>query len=142
VTRLSLFFGKRGLLFVGCFIAGYFSLLCVAVPASSAAAETISLFFNEKEIAAIEEELRKPPEPEDEDVLTLGAVLYYGPHDWTVWIRDEKWTPETDRPNLRIVEVTPVNVSLSVVAAEGMPPRTIVLRPYQSYRLSTGQIAN
>ena len=102
---------------------------------------TPSLFFNDEELDVIDKEVRKAPRPLNRDAVTLGAVLYYGPNNWTVWLRGEKWTPETDRPNLRILDVTPDSVRLSLTPHEGAKPQTIMLRPYQTYNVSSGRVS-
>lgn len=101
---------------------------------------TPSLFFNKDDVARIEKETINPS-PKSEDALTIGAILYFGPKSWSVWIRGEKWMPDTDRPNLHILAVTPDSVRLSVAPYEGAPFKEVTLRPYQTYIPSSGQIA-
>lgn len=44
--------------------------------------------------------------------LRLGAILYFGEDDWTLWLQGEKWRPDTRRDDLRILSVTPQAVEL------------------------------
>jgi hypothetical protein len=72
--------------------------------------------------------------------IHLGAVLYFGPHDWTVWLQGEKWTPETVREDLEILEVMPTEVRVSWRNPEAPEPLELALKPNQSYRIATGKI--
>ncbi len=102
-----------------------------------------SLFFTENEAKQIEDKLQKKDvqdvELEDKTVH-LGAVLYYGPNHWTIWLQGERWTPKTSRPDLHIVEAAKDHIKVSVKSQNGEKPRLITLRPHQTYHLRTGQI--
>lgn len=52
---------------------------------------------------------------------------------------DERWTPATDRADLHVVDVQPESVRLSI-AMPGMSQREIVLKPHQTFQLSTGKV--
>jgi hypothetical protein len=114
--------------------------------ALAADAPAMSLFFTPQETQAIEALLAPPPAPPppaDNGVgdLHLGAVLYYGPRDWVVWLQGERWTPQTNRGGLHVVDVTPAgHVRLSLAAASGSPPREITLKPYQTYQSESGAV--
>ena len=119
-------------------LAGMFLLF--AFPAS---AETVpalpssSLFFTVDETAAIDALARKAGASSD---IHLGAVLYYGPDDWTVWLQNERWTPATSHNDLRIVKVAPGAVDLIWTPATDPAPHAISLQPYQTFRTGTGII--
>jgi len=93
-----------------------------------------SLFYTAAEVKAIEGLRRKNPQAEDQSVLHLGAVIYYGPDDWIVWLQGSRWTPETDRPDLHIADVQPNLVRVSWTATPGAAPLDITLHPHQTYR--------
>ena len=75
-----------------------------------------------------------PPEP-----LHLDAILYTNPADWTVWLQGAPWTPDTNRPDLHIIAVTPDSVKLSRTTPTDS--QEITLRPHQTYNPATGQIS-
>ena len=102
-----------------------------------------SLFFSGAELERIEKENHKTSPQisvSTRDVIALGAVLYYGPENWAVWLQNERWTPATKRPDMHIVDVTPDRVMLTFTPQEGGSPRKIVLKPHQAYHLSSRQI--
>ncbi len=72
--------------------------------------------------------------------IHLGAVIYYAPNDWTLWLQGEKWTPETSREDLRVLAVTVDEVRLSWQGEDDAPPREIILRPNQSYQIATESV--
>lgn len=93
----------------------------------------------------------KPPEPETAkteavnpapltDAISLGAVMYAGINDWAVWLQNERWTPQTNRPNLHIIAVSPDEVKLSITATAGSAAKEITLRPHQTYDPVSGTI--
>ena len=70
-----------------------------------------------------------------------GAILYYAPDDWTIWLQNAEWTPGTSRPGLRVTQVTADEVRLTLAPPLVAAPRDIALKPYQTYRLSSGVVA-
>ncbi len=125
------------------YIALYLLILFIAEPAFATEMPVGSLFFTPSEIEKIEtpdgHKASVLPPPSD---IHLGAVLYYAPDQWVVWLDGERWTPETRRDDLQITEVRPRQVQLRV-RANGLGPAAahdVVLKPYQTYRLASGQI--
>jgi hypothetical protein len=114
--------------------------------ALAADAPQASFFFTPQETQAIEALFAPSPShppPADNGVgdLHLGAVLYYGPRDWVLWLQGARWTPDTRRDGLRVVDVTPAgHVRLSLAAAPDAPPREITLKPYQTYQSESGAV--
>ncbi len=117
-------------------------LLCTSVHATeSEALPKTSLFFSEDETRQIEvlSAKIKPPK-NDGSGIHLGAVIYYGPENWTLWLQGAKWTPATDRPDLHVVSVTPSNVQLSWQRNAKAPLQEITLHPYQTYHIMSGRV--
>jgi hypothetical protein len=99
---------------------------------------TASLFLTPQELYEAEMLARKlPPAPEGD--IHLGAVLYYSPDDWTLWLQGEKWTPETVRGDLRVLEVTEDGVRL-MWRDDKRQEHEITLKPNQSYQIATGKV--
>ncbi len=123
-------------------LAGLFFLLAppVADAAQNAGSFPVSLFFDDGEQRQIAGETRKAGLKPSGNGLHLGALVYYGPDNWTVWLQGERWTPATTRPGLQIRDVTPDHVRLSVASWGDDAPRDITLKPYQTYDPITGQI--
>jgi hypothetical protein len=122
------------------FPASAFIFAC-CVTASSYAQDTLpsaSLFFTPQE-AHEAEVLAQKLTPAGQGDIHLGAVMYYGPKDWTLWIQGEKWTPETSRDDLHVLAVTANEVHLSWRGEDGVT-REIALAPNESYQISTGKI--
>ena len=122
-----------------------FVILVACLMATSAQAEevlTASLFFSPEQIQKIEMQSAKNTKPivtTNEDIH-LGAVFYYAPDDWVLWLQGERWTPATERQDIHVDEVTPDHVVLSVSPGAGQPQRDVVLKPYQTYQLSSGLV--
>jgi hypothetical protein len=121
----------------------FFIVTAAFVFSSAHAAENgipeASLFFTPQE-AHDAEALAQRLAPAGQGDIHLGAVLYYGPHDWTLWLQGEKWTPETSRDNVQILDVTENNVRLLWRGEDGSDKAEITLKPNQSYQISTGKI--
>ncbi len=121
-----------------------FAVLLLASPVwanNAAPALTTSLFFTPVEMDKINAAVQKSPQMfVDKDAINLGAILYFGPESWTVWLKGEKWTPGMKRPNLHIMEVQEDRVTLSFSPREGTEKLEITLHPYQTYHISSGQI--
>lgn len=100
-----------------------------------------SLFFTADESAAIARLVdNMKPEHQDASGIHLGAVMYYGPEDWTLWLQGTKWTPESSKPDLHIISVAPNEVHLSWLRSAKALPQDITLRPYQTFQISSGKI--
>ncbi|HUY69192.1 MAG TPA: hypothetical protein VMV79_07815 [Alphaproteobacteria bacterium] len=100
----------------------------------------VSLFFTPAETAQIAALAASGGAETAAADLSLGAVIYYGPNDWSVWLQGACWTPVTAaRPDLRILGVAPDLVRLMWTPQSG-PPRTISLRAHQTYQIATGKI--
>ena len=133
--------GGRAMIRIAIYLGLLGAVFCAA-PARAAEMPVASLFFTPAQIEQIEAPpptTAPMPTPPPADIH-LGAVLYYGPGDWTLWIDGEKWTPDTRRADLQIVEVTPDEVHLDWLKAPNDPARAITLRPYQTYQVATGGV--
>ena len=98
-----------------------------------------SLFFTPEEAATADSLSHRAPAESDDRNIRLGAVFYYGPHDWSLWLQGKLWTPQTDQPDLHVIEVQPDAVRFSLTAS-GMAAREFTLKPYQTYRPVTDDV--
>jgi hypothetical protein len=98
-----------------------------------------SLFFTPQE-AHDAETLAQRISPPGRGDIRLGAVLYYGPEDWTLWLQGEKWTPGTSRDDLQVLEVTASFVRLSWKEEDGASPIEFSLKPNQSFQIATRKV--
>jgi hypothetical protein len=117
-------------------IACYFS---PAFAEDGNGAPQASLFFTPQE-AHEAEVLAQRLAPAGVGDIRLGAVMYYGPDDWTLWLQGEKWTPETSRDDLRVLEVTEDAVRLWWRNEDDATEHEITLRPNESFQIATGKI--
>lgn len=117
--------------------------LCLATIAATAAAsdQAASPFFTAEQLRRIGAAAPPALGAPSPDLIHLGAVLYYGPDNWALWLQGERWTPETDRPDLHILAVTPEQVRLSLTPLDDGPALDITLRPHQSYNRVTQTIS-
>jgi len=119
------------------------ALALLLMPAAAQAGEipAASLFFTAPEIRKIETLNATGAQKETAPAaLHLGAVLYYGPGDWVLWLDNQRWVPGTYRADLRIVDVKPGEVHFRWLASANAEPRTVTLRAYQTYNVATGRI--
>jgi hypothetical protein len=134
-------------------IAGATIILALffAVPALATDEYVASVFFTPDEMAKIATpQVPKAPDLVPLTDIHLGAVFYYGPNDWTVWINGEKWTPQIRRPELSIIDLRPLQNSprqekgLELLVQLPRPSPTgaqvIALKPYQTWQAATGKI--
>jgi len=98
-----------------------------------------SLFFTSQETFAASREARKIA-PAGKGDLHLGAIFYYGENDWTLWLQGERWTPDTLRENIKILHVTPTEVTFSWKEDAASLERDITLKPNQYYQIATEEI--
>ncbi|HEU0117901.1 MAG TPA: hypothetical protein VFR09_04635 [Alphaproteobacteria bacterium] len=117
-------------------------LLLLAIPAW---AETdvpppSSLFYTSDEAGFIDASMDKRPASASIAGIHLGAVMFYSAEDWTLWLQNQRWTPDTDKPDLHVMAVQPNEVTLSWTSSPGAKAKEITLRPYQTYEIATGKI--
>lgn len=98
-----------------------------------------SLFFTHDEMRKLAEQASRRAAGNANDIR-LGAVFYYGPDDWVLWLQGQRWTPETRRDDVRVLSVMPGEVHLDIGGASGLIAHDVVLKPYQSYRLASGSV--
>jgi hypothetical protein len=115
--------------------------ICFACPAC-AQPVPISLFFTAQESREAEK-LAAKVAPAGQGDISLGAILYYAPDDWAIWVQGERWTPQTARPDLQVLGVGADEVRL-LWRGDGdkgqIAERIIILHPHQTYQIATGQI--
>ncbi len=128
---------------IACLLA-VLSLLLLPSPATAQA----SLFFTPEETQAIASLAQTEPRKSEQSAspgygdISLDAILYYGPHDWTIWLQGEPWTPATNRPGLRILKVSPDRVTLKRTTGEPPTPSfKITLKPHQLWKAGTEEIS-
>ena len=123
-------------------IPGIIVFLCASFPAFAATElPKGSLFFTPVETQQIEALASKNAQNNSfYPDIHLGAVMYYGPGEWTLWLQGERWTPGTERADLHILDVTPDEVRLAVITAPETTSQEITLRPHQTYQIATGRI--
>ena len=94
--------------------------------------ESISLFFSQQELQELlsEKELVAPVIKKKAS-LYLGALFYQSPHEWTLWMNDNRITPEKTPSFICIQNITPHTVTLTWIH-EGHSHK-ITLKPNQSY---------
>ncbi len=107
--------------------------------AQAASPPRASLFLTpqeEHEAAALARRLA----PSGKGNIHLGAILYYGANDWTLWLQGEKWTPETSREDIEVLDVSEDRVRVLWNNPENKKQVEVVLRPNQSYQIATGEV--
>ncbi|MDD3030177.1 MAG: hypothetical protein PHS57_07870 [Alphaproteobacteria bacterium] len=77
--------------------------------------------------------------PPGQGNIALGAVLYYAVDDWVLWLRGEKWTPQTTREDLRILKVSSERVRIAWLD-DDQNEHIFTLMPNQAYQIATGKI--
>lgn len=126
-------------------------LLGLLLPLTGAQAQTADwrllsgLFHSEAMDRVLLAEMRKPPRilaarPIDAD-LSLDAIVYIDPQNWTVWVNGRPLRSGDDHGSIRILSVTPRELRLT--ADHGDPSArlpVIALRPMQRYIAATGQV--
>lgn len=75
------------------------------------------------------------------DAVYLGAILYFGPSNWTVWINDQTFTFDTNEDNL--LKILKVSNHLAVIELKNSNLKPVKLRPSQTLLANNGmQIVN
>lgn len=125
------------------------SILCAALcllslPAQADTLPQASLFFTPEEVRAIEKPMEKNTAAAAQPVpmrdVSLGAVLYYGPGDWVLWLQGERWTPATQHADIHVLEVDADEVRLKLTPSPDVAAREVVLKPYQIYQWSADKV--
>ena len=105
---------------------------------------TTSLFLSPQDVSEADRQAEQST-PAGQGDITLGAIMYYAPHDWTIWLRGERWTPQTSRQDLSVRAVSADEVRLSW-RSDGdqatVIEKNITLTTNQTYQISTGRIIN
>ena len=82
-----------------------------------------------------------PPMLQSVNAVYLGAILYFGPSNWTVWINDQTFTFETNEDNL--LKILKVSHHLAVIELKNSNLKPVKLRPSQTLLVKDGmQIVN
>ncbi len=96
-----------------------------------------SLFFTNEESAQISAlQAKETAGRSDDGDIHLEAIMYYGPGDWTLWLQGMRWTPQTDRPDIHVVDVQSDQVRLRIAGVAD----DVVLKPHQTFQVATGKI--
>lgn len=79
----------------------------------------------------------KPKPPPEKREIRLGGILYNGPQDWTIWLNEQRVTPETVPK-----EVVDLSVSKDYIELKWYDDYTeliypIRLRPHQRFNVDT-----
>lgn len=75
------------------------------------------------------------------DAIYLGAILYFNPSNWTVWINDQTFTFDNSEDNL--LKILKVSNHLAVIELKNSSLKPIKLRPSQTLLARDGmQIVN
>jgi hypothetical protein len=86
------------------------------------------------------------PQPENQpdwriQRLTLSALVYTDPQNWTLWFGGRRVERGNVPPYLGDLRVTPEYVDLSVIASPGAAPIPVRLRPHQTFLIGQLRIA-
>ncbi len=118
---------------VACFVCG------AAKAETRNALPQTSLFFTGEEAHQAELLAQKNQIPGQGD-LNLGAVFYYAPDDWVLWLRGEKYTPDMSHDDIKIEQVSANQVRFLWKAEDGSGEHDISLAPNDTYQISSGKI--
>lgn len=112
-------------------------LLCIP---TAAHAEN-SLFFTPHEMTRIHKAIQRNQNAgQAKHLIHMSSLLYFGPNHWVIWLRGEKWTPQTKNKNITIQEITNSSARLTIKHPTFAGSREIKLHPHQSYNLLTGKV--
>ena len=120
------------------------TFLCAAFVSMTAHADDTlnsSLFFNSDETKRVEFLAAQQPSQIVSSDIYLGAIMYYGPDTWRVWMLNRSWSPVTKDDKVQITSVQPNLVRIHLAERADFPARDITLKLHQTWRASTGQIA-
>jgi hypothetical protein len=86
------------------------------------------------------------PQPENQpdwriQRLTLSALVYTDPQNWTLWFGGRRVERGNVPPYLSDLRVAPNYVDLSVIASPGAAPIPVRLRPHQTFLIGQLRIA-
>ncbi|MDD3287758.1 MAG: hypothetical protein PHX43_01960 [Alphaproteobacteria bacterium] len=124
------------------FFSAAICLGLLLISSSARSQEERSIFFTDQELSeidAITAAARMGNPDSAADRVHLGAIIYSGPNNWRVWLQGNIWTPETNNQNVRIIDVTPQQVRISLASPDNGPSKEITLRPHQTYIISIDQ---
>ena len=117
-----------------------FAMTALATAAYADDTPSSSLFFSADESKQVESLVSKMSPTKSADDVHLGAVLYYGPDKWVLWLQGKRWTPETDSADMHVLRVQPGEVRLALIEPSDINVRNITLKPHQTYQVATGKI--
>ncbi len=117
-------------------LLGVLGLMVVGV-ASAKADSSPSVLFSPQDVQGQEAEVRAaplPPLPNEPGCLTLDALLFNNPRDWTLWINGERWTPAKNRvqADVQVLDVHPDAAHVRLMVPE-VGERTVWLTPGETY---------
>lgn len=94
-----------------------------------------SLFFTAEEIEAIQHSVVDQKTSNSSDNLSLSAILYIHPTQWTLWINGKtiRSGQALALGNFHLEEVTPHKVRFSWHPSQASPPLPVTLRPGQKF---------
>ena len=107
-------------------------LLACATARAEESAPTRSLFFTPQEVATAQRLSRQKALP-GKGLLRLDALMYSAPDEWTFWLQGEKWTPQTTRDDIRVLDVTPTSIRILWKENAESAPQEITLKPDETY---------
>ena len=130
-------------------------ILMLLFPVTVMAAPRESIFFTQNQIVAIMranqgfiapqaaiDETNQGDRPMDSGPreITLSGIVYNGPHDWTIWLNDQRIGPKNMPDHIMglVVEKDRIHLKWMDIAQQRVV--NIVLRPHQRYFLDTDTI--
>lgn len=131
-------------------------LILLLMPLSAfAAAPKESIFFTQNQIIAIMranqgfiapqaaiDDTNQGERPYDPGprVIKLSGIVYNGPHDWTIWLNDQRVGPKNTPDHVMGLVVEKDRIHLKWMDIGQQRLVNIVLRPHQRYFLDTDTI--
>jgi hypothetical protein len=80
-----------------------------------------------------------PPAPPRPNVH-LGALIYFSPERWVLWLNGERRTPDNNDGGFRVVAVGRDQARIAWTGSDGSQPYTVTLKPQQTYIAGTGSL--
>lgn len=94
--------------------------------------ESFSLFFSQQELQELlSGKERVAPVIKKKVSLYLGALFYQSPHEWILWMNNDRITPEKTPSFISVHNITPHTVTLTWIHEGHL--HKITLKPNQSY---------